>query len=98
MRLVPAAEIDSGFFRTCASVYLLVRSPSSPDLNRRLLELLRLSLLPLFLMYFASLWLEKLPARSRLLEITSVISFCAIIASSLSDSAAGVSAKPSPGT
>jgi len=44
----------------------------------------------LFLMYYASLWLEKLPARSRLLEITSVVGFCAVIASSLSDSATGL--------
>jgi len=55
-------------------------------------------LLPSLLMYYASLWFEKLPARSRLLEITSVVGFCAVIASSLSDSAAGLPLDRSLGT
>ena len=33
MRLVPEAEIGPGFFRTCASIYLLIWVASSPALN-----------------------------------------------------------------
>ena len=43
----------------------------------------------LFLAYYASLWFEKLANRSRLLEITSVVGFCAVVASALSSSAGG---------
>jgi hypothetical protein len=92
MHLVPAAEIGPGFFRTCASIYLLIWVCVLAGLEwARPWELLGFALFTLlFLMYYASLWLEKLPARSRLLEITSVVGFCAVIASSLSDSATGL--------
>jgi hypothetical protein len=91
MRLVPAAEIGKGFFRTCASIYLLVWVLVLAGLEWvRPWELLGFTLFTLlFLVYYASLWLEKLPNSSRLLEITSSVGFCAIVVSALSYSTAG---------
>jgi hypothetical protein len=43
----------------------------------------------IFLVYYASLWFDKLANRARLLEITSVVGFCAVVASALSPSAGG---------
>jgi hypothetical protein len=91
MRLVPAAEIGKGFFRTCAAIYLLIWILVVAGLEwARPWELLGFALFTLlFVVYYASLWLEKLPNSSRLLEITSAVGFCAIIASALSYSAGG---------
>jgi hypothetical protein len=91
MHLVPAAEIGKGFFRTCASIYLLVWVLVLVGLEWvRPWELLGFTLFTLlFLLYYASLWLEKLPNSSRLLEITSAVGFCVIMVSALSDSAVG---------
>jgi hypothetical protein len=91
MRLVPAAEIGKGFFRTCASIYLLIWALVLAGLDwARPWELLACTLFTLlFLMYYASLWVEKLPNSSRLLEITSAVGLCAIGASALSYSAGG---------
>jgi hypothetical protein len=91
MRLVPAAEIGKGFFRTCASIYLLIWVVVLAGLEWvRPWELLGFTLFTLlFLVYYASLWLEKLPNSSRLLEITSAVGFCAIVVSALNDSAVG---------
>jgi hypothetical protein len=89
MRLVPAAEIGKGFFRTCASIYLLIWALVLAGLEwARPWELLGFSLFTLlFLVYYASLWFEKLPHSSRLLEMTSAVGLCAIVASALSDPA-----------
>src|SRR4051812_13044149 len=86
MRLVPAAEIGPGFFRTCASIYLLIWAFVLAGLEwDRPWELLGFALFTLlFLVYYASLWLEKLANGARLLEITSGVGFCAIVASALS--------------
>jgi hypothetical protein len=91
MRLVPAAEIGKGFFRTCAAIYLLIWILVVAGLEwARPWELLGFVLFTLlFLVYYASLWLEKLPNSSRLLEITSAVGFCAIIASAVSYSVGG---------
>jgi hypothetical protein len=91
MRLVPAEEIGKGFFRTCASIYLLIWVLVLAGLDwARPWELLAFALFTLlFLVYYASLWVEKLPNSSRLLEITSTVGFCAISASALSYSAGG---------
>jgi hypothetical protein len=93
MRLVPAVEIGKGFFRTCAAIYLLIWILVVAGLEwARPWELLGFALFTLlFLVYYASLWLEKLPNSSRLLEITSSVGFCAIIASALSYSTGGSS-------
>ena len=73
MRLVPEAEIGPGFFRTCASIYLLIWVCVLAGLEwARPWELLGFALFTLlFLVYYASLWFDKLANRSRLLEITS---------------------------
>src|SRR5215475_1114399 len=91
MHLVPAAEIGPGFFRTCASIYLLIWVCVLAGLEwTRPWELLGFALFTLlFLVYYASLWLDKLVNRSRLLEITSVVGFCAVVASASSYSAGG---------
>jgi hypothetical protein len=91
MRLVPAVDIGLGFFRTCASIYLLIWVCVLAGLEwARPWELWAFVLFTLlFLVYYASLWFDKLVNRSRLLEITSIIGFCAIVASALSTSAAG---------
>jgi hypothetical protein len=91
MRLVPAAEIGPGFFRTCASIYLLIWVFGLAGLEwARPWELASFSLFTLlFLMYYVSLWVEKVANRSRLLEITSGVGICAVVASALSYSAAG---------
>jgi hypothetical protein len=91
MRLVPAAEIGPGFFRTCASIYLLIWLVALAGLEwARPWELWGFVLFTLlFLTYYASLWLEKLANHVRLLEITSSVGFCAIIGSALSYSAGG---------
>jgi hypothetical protein len=91
MRLVPAAEVGPGFFRTCASIYLLIWAFVLAGLERaRPWELLGFALFTLlFLLYYASLWLEKPANRARLLEITSGVGFCAIVASALSYSTGG---------
>ena len=91
MRLVPEAEIGPGFFRTCASIYLLIWVCVLAGLEwARPWELLGFVLFTLlFLAYYVSLWFEKLANRSRLLEITSVVGFCAVVASALSSSAGG---------
>jgi hypothetical protein len=44
----------------------------------------------LFLVYYASLWFEQLPDSSRLLDLTTAVGFCAVAASALSYSGAGV--------
>jgi hypothetical protein len=89
MRLVPEMDIGPGFFRTCASIYLLVWVCVLAGLDwARPWELLGFALYSLlFLGYYASLWFDKLASRSRLLEITSVVGFCAIVVSALSASA-----------
>lgn len=86
MRLVPAAEIGKGFFRTCASIYLLMWVVVLAGLEwARPWELLGFALFTLlFLGYYASLWLERLPDSARLLELTSVAGFGAIVTSALS--------------
>jgi hypothetical protein len=86
MRLVPATEIGKGFFRTCASIYLLIWVLVLAGLEwARPWELLGFALFTLlFLGYYASLWFEKLPNSSRLLEMTSAVGLCAIVASALS--------------
>ena len=91
MRLVPAAEIGKGFFRTCASIYLLIWVLVLAGLEwARPWELLGFALFTLlFLVYYVSLWVERLPTSSRLLETTSVVGCCAVIASALSSSAGG---------
>jgi hypothetical protein len=91
MRLVPAAEIGPGFFRACASIYLLIWIFALVGLEwARPWELWGFVLFTLlFLTYYASLWLEKLANRSRLLEITASVGFCAIIGSALSSSTGG---------
>jgi hypothetical protein len=91
MRLVPSEEIGKGFFRTCASIYLLIWLLVLAGLDwDRPWELLAFALFTLlFLVYYASLWIEKLPDSSRLLEITSTVGLCAIGVSSLSYSAGG---------
>jgi DMSO reductase anchor subunit len=89
MRLVPAAEIGKGFFRTCASIYLLIWLLVLAGLEwSRPWECLGFALFTLlFLVYYASLWGEWLPDSSRLLDITSLIGFGAVVASALSYSA-----------
>jgi hypothetical protein len=93
MRLVPAAEIGKGFFRTCASIYLLVWVVVLAGLEwDRPWELLGFALFTLsFLVYYASLWLERLPASSWLLDMTAGVGFCAVVASALSYSTGGSS-------
>jgi hypothetical protein len=92
LRLVPEAEIGKGFFRTCASIYLLIWICVLAGLQwARPWEFLGFSLFTLlFLFYYASLWIEQLPQSTRLLEITSGVGCCAITLSALSHSA-GVS-------
>jgi hypothetical protein len=94
MRLVPAAEIGKGFFRTCASIYLLIWLLVLAGLEwSRPWEFLGFALFTLlFLVYYTSLWSEWLPESSRLLEVTSLVGFGAVIASALSYSAGGSSA------
>ena len=91
MCLVPAAEIGPGFFRTCASIYLLLWLCVLAGLEwARPWELLGFALFTLvFLVYYASLWFKKLADDSRLLAITSVVGFCAVVTSALSSSAEG---------
>jgi hypothetical protein len=91
MRLVPAEEIGKGFFRTCASIYLLIWVLVLVGLEwDRPWEFLAFALFTfLFLAYFASLWIDKLPNSARLLELTSTVGVCAIGASALSYSAGG---------
>jgi hypothetical protein len=91
MRLVPAEEIGKGFFRTCASIYLLIWVLVLVGLDwARPWEFIAFTLFTLLLLvYYASLWVEKLPNSSRLLEITSTVGLCAIGASALSYSAGG---------
>jgi hypothetical protein len=91
MSLVPATEIGPGFFRTCASIYLLIWLCVLAGLEwARPWELLGFALFTLvFLVYYASLWFKKLANDSRLLAMTSVIGFCAVVASALSSSAEG---------
>ncbi|HSF29413.1 MAG TPA: hypothetical protein VLK82_02930 [Candidatus Tectomicrobia bacterium] len=98
MRLVPAAEIGKGFFRTCASIYLLVWVLVLAGLEWvRPWELLGFTLFTLvFLVYYASLWIEKLPNSSRLLEITTAVGCCAIVASALNDPAVGARLDEAP--
>jgi hypothetical protein len=91
MCLVPEAEIGKGFYRTCASIYLLIWVLVFAGLEwSRPWELLGFVLFTLFfLVYYASLWLESLPKSARLLEITSAVGVCAIIVSALSYSTVG---------
>jgi hypothetical protein len=91
MRLVPEAEIGKGFFRTCAAIYLIIWTLVLAGLEwARPWELLGFVLFTLlFLIYYASLWLESLPDSSRLLELTAAVGFCAVIASALSYSGEG---------
>jgi hypothetical protein len=91
MHLVPSAEIGKGFFRTCAAIYLviwiLVLAGLEWDRPWELLGFVLFSLL--FLVYYASLWFERLPDSSRLLELTAAVGFCAVAASALSYSGEG---------
>jgi hypothetical protein len=91
MRLVPAEQIGKGFFRTCASIYLLTWALVLAGLDwARPWELLAFALFTLlFLVYYASLWVEKLPNSTRLLEMASTVGLCAVGASALSYSAGG---------
>jgi hypothetical protein len=91
MRLVPEAEFGKGFFRTCASIYLLIWLLVLAGLEwARPWELLGFMLFSLlFLVYYVSLWVERLPHSSRLLDVTSVVGGCAVVASALSYSAGG---------
>ncbi|HEX2277230.1 MAG TPA: hypothetical protein VHN13_08865 [Candidatus Tectomicrobia bacterium] len=91
MRFVPAAEIGKGFFRTCAAIYLVIWILVLAGLEwERPWELLGFVLFTLlFLVYYASLWFERLPDSSRLLDLTSAVGFCAVTASALSYSGAG---------
>jgi hypothetical protein len=91
MRLVPEADIGKGFFRTCASIYLLIWVFVLAGLEwARPWELLGFALFTLlFLVYYASLWVENLPHSSRLLEMTSAVGLCAVVASALSYSTGG---------
>jgi hypothetical protein len=91
MYLVPTKEIGKGFFRTCASIYLFIWVLLLAGLDwARPWELLAFALFTfVFLMYYASLWIEKLPNSSRLLEITSTVGLCATSASALSYSTGG---------
>jgi hypothetical protein len=91
MRLVPEADIGLGFFRTCASIYLLIWVCVLAGLEWvRPWEFLGFVLFTLlFLAYYTSLWFGKLAPRARLLEITSVIGCCAVVASALSPSVGG---------
>jgi hypothetical protein len=92
MRLVPAAEIGKGFFRTCAAIYLMIWILVLAGLEwERPWELLGFVVFTLlFLVYYASLWFEQLPDSSRLLDLTTAVGFCAVAASALSYSGAGV--------
>jgi hypothetical protein len=91
MRLVPAAEIGPGFFRTCASIYLLIWVCVLAGLEwARPWELVGFALFTLlFVVYYASLWFEKLANRAPLLELSSIVGFCAVVASALSTSTGG---------
>ncbi len=86
MSLVPAAEIGKGFFRTCASIYLLILLFVLAGLERaRPWELLGFVLFTLlFLIYLASLWIDRLPESLKLLKITLGVGFGAVLASALS--------------
>jgi hypothetical protein len=92
MRLVPAAEIGKGFFRTCAAIYLMIWILVLAGLEwERPWELLGFVVFTLlFLVYYASLWFEQLPDSSRLLDLTTAVGFCAVAASALSYSGGGV--------
>jgi hypothetical protein len=86
MSLVPAADIGKGFFRTCASIYLLTLLFVLAGLEwARPWELLGFVLFTLgFLTYMASLWVDRLPDSLKLLKITLGVGCCAVIASALS--------------
>ncbi len=91
LRIVPEAEIGKGFFRTCATIYLVIWMLVLAGLEwARPWELLAFVLFTLvFVVYYASLWFERLPDSSRLLELGSAIGFCAVAASALSYSGEG---------
>jgi len=91
MHLVPAEEIGKGFFRTCASIYLLiwVLVVAGLDWDRPWEFLMFVLFTLLFLAYYASLWIEKLPSSKRLLELTAIVGLGAIGASALGYSANG---------
>ena len=84
--VVPAAEIGKGFFRTCASIYLLILLFVLAGVERaRPWELFGFVLFTLwFLTYMASLWIDRLPESLKLLKITLAVGFSAVIASALS--------------
>lgn len=86
MRLVPEAAIGKGFFRTCAAIYLIIWLLVLAGLEwARPWELIGFTVFTLlFLAYYASLWFERLPNSSRLLDMTTAIGVMAIIASALS--------------
>jgi hypothetical protein len=90
MYVVPAEEIGKGFFRTCASIYLLIWLLILAGLEwARPVEFLGFLIFTLmFLLYYASLWLERLPNSTRLLPLTWVIGFGAVIASAFSSASA----------
>ncbi|HXH10109.1 MAG TPA: hypothetical protein VNP04_10165 [Alphaproteobacteria bacterium] len=90
MNVVPAAEIGKGFFRTCASIYLLIWLLILVGLEwTRPAEFLGCLLFTLmFLLYYASLWIERLPDSTRLLPLTWGIGFGAVIASASSAASA----------
>jgi hypothetical protein len=86
LHLVPAAAIGKGFFRTCASIYLLIWLLLLAGLDgARPAELVGgLLFTAAFLVYYASLWTERLPDSARLLPITWGVGLGAVLASALS--------------
>jgi hypothetical protein len=90
MHVVPAEAIGKGFFRTCASIYLLIWLLILAGLEwARPVELLGGGLFTLcFLLYYASLWIERLPASTRWLPLTWGVGFGAVVASALSSAPA----------
>jgi hypothetical protein len=86
MRIVPDAAIGKGFFRTCAAIYLIVWCLVLAGLEwARPWELLGFTAFTLlFLVYYASLWFERLPNSARLLDVTAGAGVVALIASALS--------------
>lgn len=86
MNVVPAAEIGKGFFRTCASIYLLIWLLILAGLEwAKPVEFVGCLLFTLcFLFYYASLWIERLPASKGWLPLTWGVGFGAVVASALS--------------
>jgi hypothetical protein len=86
LHVVPAQEIGKGFFRTCASIYLLLWLLILAGLDRtRPAELFGCVLFTLvFLLYWASLWSERLSKSAPWLPLTWGVGGGAVVASALS--------------